>query len=93
MFALEIIHQIKKPNIGSNFIIKLDMKKAYDIVSQAYICFVLRKMGFDENFIDMVWRVMPSNWYSIIINGKSMISATRQEGSNQEIYCHLPYLF
>lgn len=33
MLALEIIHQIKKPNIGSKFIIKLDMKKAYDIVS------------------------------------------------------------
>jgi len=27
-------------------------------------------MGFDEVFIDMVWRIMDNNWYSIIINGK-----------------------
>ncbi|XP_015057525.1 uncharacterized protein LOC107003747 [Solanum pennellii] len=66
----EIIHQIKKPNIGSNVIIKLDMAKAYDRVSWSYICLVLRKMGFNEMFIDMCWRIMANNWYSIIINGK-----------------------
>jgi len=33
MLAQEIIHQIKKPNIGSNVVIKLDMAKAYDRVS------------------------------------------------------------
>ena len=32
MLAQEIIHQIKKPNIGSNVIIKLDKAKAYDRV-------------------------------------------------------------
>ncbi|KAK6803126.1 hypothetical protein RDI58_000910 [Solanum bulbocastanum] len=70
MLAQEIIHQIRKPNIGSNVVIKLDMAKAYDRVSWSYICIVLRKMGFDEVFIDMVWRIMANNWYSIIINGK-----------------------
>ncbi|XP_015084239.1 uncharacterized protein LOC107027648 [Solanum pennellii] len=70
MLAQEIIHQIKKPNIGSNVIIKLDMAKAYDRVSWSYICLVLRKMGFDEVFIDMIWRIMDNNWYSIIVNGK-----------------------
>lgn len=70
MLAQEIIHQIKKPNIGSNVVIKLDMAKAYVRVSWSYICLVLRNMGFDEIFIDMVWRIMENNWYSIIINGK-----------------------
>ncbi|XP_015160977.1 uncharacterized protein [Solanum tuberosum] len=27
-------------------------------------------MGFDEVFIDMVWRIMANNWYSIVVNGK-----------------------
>ncbi|XP_049399717.1 uncharacterized protein LOC125863742 [Solanum stenotomum] len=70
MLAQEIIHQLKQPNIGSNVVIKLDMAKAYDRVSWSYICLVLRRMGFDEVFIDMVWRIMANNWYSIIINGK-----------------------
>lgn len=33
MLTPEIIHQIKKPVIGSNVMIKLDMAKAYDRVS------------------------------------------------------------
>ncbi|KAK6782008.1 hypothetical protein RDI58_019804 [Solanum bulbocastanum] len=70
MLAQEIIHQIKKPAIGSNVVIKLDMAKAYDRVSWSYICIILRKMGFEEVFIDMIWRTMANNWYSIIINGK-----------------------
>ena len=70
MLAQEIIQQIKKPNIGSNVIIKLDMAKAYDRVSWAYICFILRRTGFEERFIYMVWRIMEINSYSILINGK-----------------------
>ena len=45
MLAQEIIHHIKKPNIGSNVIIKLDMAKAYDSVM------VLHLSGFKENEI------------------------------------------
>ncbi|KAH0646562.1 hypothetical protein KY284_034446 [Solanum tuberosum] len=70
MLAQEIIHQIKKPIIGSNVVIKLDMAKAYDRVSWSYICLILRKMGFEEIFIDMIWRIMANNWYSIILNGR-----------------------
>ena len=61
MLAQEIIHQIKKPNIGSNVIIKVDMAKAYDRVSWSYICLVLRKMGFDEIFIDMALKIMAND--------------------------------
>ncbi|XP_055814558.1 uncharacterized protein LOC129884254 [Solanum dulcamara] len=55
MLAQEIIHQIKKPNVGGNVVIKLDMTKAYDRVSWSYNCLVLRRMGFGEGFIDMTW--------------------------------------
>ena len=71
ILAQEIIHQIKKPNIGSNVIINLVMAKAYDRVSWSCIFLVLRKIGFAEVFIDMMWRIMANNWYSIIFNGKS----------------------
>lgn len=69
MLAQEIIHGIRKPKDGNNVVIKLDMAKAYDRVSWSFICIVLRKMGFGEMFIDMMWRIMNNNWYSINING------------------------
>lgn len=69
MLAQKIIHHIKKPVIGSNVIIKLDMAKAYDMVSWSYTCIIMRNMGFGEMFIDMVWRILSNNWYSIIVYG------------------------
>ncbi|WMV30196.1 hypothetical protein MTR67_023581 [Solanum verrucosum] len=67
--SLEIIHGIKKPKKGDKVVIKLDMAKAYDRVSWAFTSLVLRHMGFGEFFIDMVWRIISNNWYSIIVNG------------------------
>ncbi|XP_019237809.1 PREDICTED: uncharacterized protein LOC109217963 [Nicotiana attenuata] len=69
MLAQEIVHGIKKPNEGSNIVIKLDMAKAYDRVSRSYTCIMLRRMGFCEMVIDMIWRTMSNNWYSVIVNG------------------------
>ncbi|WMV45632.1 hypothetical protein MTR67_039017 [Solanum verrucosum] len=69
MLAQEITHGNKKPNEGDNVVIKLDMTKAYDRVSWSYTCLVLRRMGFGEMFIDLAWRTMSNNWYSVIING------------------------
>lgn len=61
MLAQEIIHQMQNPKIGSNVIMKLDMAKACEMVSWAYICLVLRTMGFNEVIIDKVWKVMANN--------------------------------
>ncbi|XP_049378369.1 uncharacterized protein LOC125843198 [Solanum stenotomum] len=68
MLAQEITHGIKKPQIGNNVVIKLDMAKAYDRVSWSFICLAVRRFGFGELLIDLVWRIMSNNWYSIIIN-------------------------
>ncbi|XP_049378372.1 uncharacterized protein LOC125843202 [Solanum stenotomum] len=69
MLAQEITHNIKKPKEGDNVVIKLNMAKAYDRVSWSFTCLVLRAMGFGEVFIDLVWRTMSNNWYSVIVNG------------------------
>lgn len=66
MLDQEITHSIKQPNEGDNVVIKLDMVKAYDRVAWSYTCLVLRRMGFDEMFIDLVWRIMSKNLYSNI---------------------------
>ena len=47
------------------------MTKAYDRMSWVHIITVLRKFGFGERFIDMVWRMLANVWFSVIINGVS----------------------
>lgn len=48
MLAQEIIGGIKKPVVGSNVVIKLDMAKAYDKVSWSYTCLVLWRFDFGK---------------------------------------------
>jgi len=50
---------------------KVGMAKAYDRVSWFFLIKVLRSFGFSEIIIDMVWRLISNNWYSILVNGKS----------------------
>ncbi|XP_075095198.1 uncharacterized protein LOC142173499 [Nicotiana tabacum] len=59
---------ISLSNFLNKIISKLDMAKAYDRVSWGFTCIMLRKMGINEMIIDMIWRTMSNNWYSVIIN-------------------------
>ncbi|XP_060186235.1 uncharacterized protein LOC132615631 [Lycium barbarum] len=70
LLAQEIVHNIRIRGKPANVVIKLDMTKAYDRVSWLFLTKVLRRMGFGEFTIDMVFRVIPNNWYAILINGQ-----------------------
>lgn len=58
MITQDMVHNIRKPTVDENIVIKLDMDKAYDRMSCEYLCQVLRQMGFLECWIDMVWRLI-----------------------------------
>jgi len=47
------------------------MAKTYDRVSWFFLMKVLRKMGFSDRFVDMVWRLISNNYYSVLLNGQS----------------------
>ncbi|XP_060216581.1 secreted RxLR effector protein 78-like [Lycium barbarum] len=71
LLTQELVTNIRKRGKPANVIIKLDMAKAYDRVSWSFLVQVLRKMGFEEMYVDMGWRLIANNWYSILINGQS----------------------
>lgn len=54
-----------------NVVVKLDTAKAYDRVFWIFLTKVLRKFGFSEFIIDIVWRLVSNNWYSVLVNGKA----------------------
>ncbi|XP_059302171.1 uncharacterized protein LOC132054125 [Lycium ferocissimum] len=55
-FNGEIIHGIRNKKEGENVILKLDMSKAYDRVNWQFLMTVLRKFGFSDKWVDLVWR-------------------------------------
>ncbi|XP_075101068.1 uncharacterized protein LOC142176735 [Nicotiana tabacum] len=67
----EIVIGIRLRGKPTNVVFKLDIANAYDRVSLRYLMHVLRKMGFVECFINMVWNLISNNWYSILINGQA----------------------
>nr|XP_016474344.1 PREDICTED: uncharacterized protein LOC107796124 [Nicotiana tabacum] len=70
LLAQEIIHGICKKNFGGNVVIKLDMAKAYDRVNWKFLLNALRKFGFSENWIDLVWRSISNVWgFSMVQSG------------------------
>lgn len=71
LLTQEIVTDIRKRGRPTNVVIKLDMTKAYDRVSWLYLTRVMRKIGFNDVIVDMVWRLLANNWYSILLNGQS----------------------
>nr|XP_016469786.1 PREDICTED: uncharacterized protein LOC107792109 [Nicotiana tabacum] len=68
---MEIVTDMRlRTRAGPNVVIKLDMTKAYDRFSWLFLTKVLRKVGFSERFIGLVFDLIGNNWYSVLINGQ-----------------------
>nr|XP_016437309.1 PREDICTED: uncharacterized protein LOC107763346 [Nicotiana tabacum] len=78
---------------GLNVVIKLDMTKAYDRLSWLFLTKMLRKMGFPEAFIGLIFDLIGNNWYSILINGQPNGFLKSSRGVKQGDPLSQPYSF
>lgn len=71
-----IFYKGKKGN-PSNVVLKLDMAKAYDRVSWFFLMKVSRKIIFSNKVVDVIWRMISNNYYSVLLKGLEFFHSTR----------------
>ncbi|XP_060183615.1 uncharacterized protein LOC132613564 [Lycium barbarum] len=85
LLTQEIVSDIRLRGKPGNVVIKHDITKAYDRLSWLFLTRVLRRMGFAEQCIDLVWRLIANNWYSVLINGQAYDSFHSSRGVKQGV--------
>jgi len=94
LMASEVFHYMKRKTSGrrGTEAIKLDMSKACDREEWNFLCGVLEKIGFNQEWVNQVSRCISSVSYSFMINGKirDTINLTRGIRQGDPIP---PYLF
>ena len=74
MVAFETLHYMKNHNLGKNgfMALKLDMSKAYDWVEWSFLREVMKRMGFNDKWVELVMECVSTVTYSLLINGEPM---------------------
>ncbi|KAL0448794.1 UNVERIFIED_CONTAM: hypothetical protein Slati_1435800 [Sesamum latifolium] len=70
LLAQEMIHHLDLRYKNSNLVIKLDMSKAYDRVSWAFLLIVMQKMGFPTRFLTLIKHAIKNCWFTFWLTEK-----------------------
>lgn len=65
------------------FALKADMAKAYDRVEWRFLCGMMRRLGFNEKWIKLIFHCISTVQYSICINGKVVGNIRPSRGLRQ----------
>ena len=94
MVAFETLHYMRNHRAGKigYMALKLDMSTAYDRVEWEFMEKVMRKMGFNNRWVDLMMECITSASYSILINGEPHRNIKASRGLRQGNPLS-PYLF
>ena len=85
LIAQEMFHGLRtNPSCQGKYVaIKTDMSKAYDRVEWSFLEELMRKMGFDERWINRIMRCISSVSNQVLINGEAKGSILPTRGLRQ----------
>ena len=71
LLAYEFTHYMRNRRKGNSYAaVELDMSKAYDRVEWHFLSDMMSKLGFRQNWIDLIMKCVTSVKYRIRINGE-----------------------
>ena len=79
--AFETLHSLQNYKSSSHgfMVVKLDMSKAYDRVDWNFLENLMRKLGFNDRWVNLIMGCVKTVTYSVLVNGEpcGMIHPTR----------------
>ena len=93
MVAFETLHYMRNHSSGEvgYIALKLDMSKAYDRVEWPYMEKLMKKMGFDDIWVQLMMKCISSATYLVLINSEphGKITPTRVTLSPHIYSCYV----